>query len=139
MGIVRANLELESYFNNSGINWSCLNDKEYRTLIKGWMSSFDDALSSGSITKGEKGITLLREKIPFNCYIFNSPNYSKLPRSKGKGVPVYTYAYKVYELLGFDREVLNSAEVILCQEDFKFMCAFNHEAPLMIPEVYCEI
>jgi len=139
MGFVSSNFKLEQYLKESGLLWVSLSDKSYRHLIQEWRSAFESRLISNSVSNGDKSILKLEEKLPINCYLFNCPNYRYLMRTVGGTENTPTFGYKVNGLLKVDREILNSSEAILCDENFKFMCAFNHEAPNMIPEVYCEV
>lgn len=107
--------------------------------IRHWRDAFEDMLAENLCMTGGKGIALLEEKLPCSCYLFNCPNYSYLPTTQHSEQGNVTFAYKVTNLQDLDRPVFNNLEVIICEENLSFMCAFNHEAPDWVPEVFCEV
>ena len=137
MGIVKNNYELEDYLYRKGVQWRSLKDAEYRGVMKKWKLSFELLLDESIETKGDEGVNRLVNKLPFNAFIFNVPSYSYLPLTPPRNTP--TYGIYVENFDEIDRMMLNSCEAVVCDDRFTFMCAFNHEAQDLVPEVYCEI
>ena len=139
MGILSINSELEDFFHLTKVEWSKLKDRQYREFIIHWREAFEENLANGIVQHGNHAFGLLESKLSFSGFIFNCPNYKYLPVTENSERGGYTFAYKVNELATINRALFNTEELIICSENFDFMCAFNHEAPELIPEIYCEI
>jgi len=137
MGIVKSFFELEEYMEQNSLNWNLLRDKQYRKIISEWRDSFEESLSDGRIIRGSKAIDAVYQHLPIDVYFFSIPNYKFLPVTKSSEVN-FTFGYEVFSITTIDRIIFNRLELVICDRNFNFTCYFNHEAPDLVPEIYCE-
>lgn len=137
MGIISRYERLEEYFQMESINWKYISDKEYKWLIKNWQGSFEKFLAAKEFMLGDKGFRRLEAQLPFDCFVFNCPNYRYLLNTCGRDRQV-TFGYQLEAINKIDRQIMNGCGAILSEKNFNFMCAFNFDAPSGYPEIYCE-
>ncbi|MFT4929011.1 MAG: hypothetical protein ACI8WB_005137 [Phenylobacterium sp.] len=137
MGFVKSNVEVESYLEEHNLIWYQLKDSEYRELMKQWRQAFEGLLEESEYeVYGDSAIEKLKMTLDGGTYIFNTPNYQYLLVTPSAHTA--TFAYYVEQLNVFDRELFNRNEAIVCNNGMDFMCAFNHEASVLAPELFCQ-
>lgn len=137
MGFLKTNAQLETMMNRLKTNWSYMSDSQYKEVVANWENKFEEkAKVTRYDPQGDDALTKVSEKLPIFGFIFNLPNYKHLPVTPSGHDPAYGYAFE--NLQNIDREILNVAEAIICDENYKFTCVFNHEGQALILEIYLE-
>lgn len=136
MGFIKGNIAIEDWLLKFDFVFDTLTDLDYRKLLVNWRASFEEKIvEKNHVFQGEKAMYAVESELPCNAYIFNFPGSKLLPASINAKRKVY--GFKVKHLNKIDRNLFNTCDVIICDEEYKFTCLYTHEwTSLALPKYY---
>ncbi|WP_165220009.1 hypothetical protein [Aquisphaera insulae] len=125
MGILRSIPDVEAWLDADANEWTSLDDREYKAVVRRWSDVFLPRLEAGSqLLWGEKAILDVESRLPAAVVILSGTRIRSLANLGGCGAAVYRAA----GLRQIDRDLANARELILTSEDLTWCCVFTHEA-----------
>lgn len=122
MGFLRRNIELEQYFDRTGIEWSLISDQKYLSLFR-QMSLWLDSQEYSVCTNQQSIQDFLKQHQ--HAYVLSVPRHPILSIFV-EGGSLSTIGYEIHHLEK-TTEDLNVFDCILTDASGSWVCTFNHE------------
>ena len=135
MSIVQVHPSLEDWLEAGAASWSALSDREYKTLVRRWSTTFLPLVAANAAwLQGDRAIMALESRLPSDVFVFSGFKVPQLANTGGRGAA----GYLARGLRNLRRELANQMEVIVASDDLAWSCVFSHEAGAWVWECLYE-